>query len=99
MRISAWTTASAPSQVVGMPGYWNRGSAPRLGWAVRTGVSATAVLIVVLDSGLAEQGLSISRGGGGPGGTQATDAGRRRGPGTCTAGSPTPAGWGTSAAP
>src|SRR5262249_48833086 len=23
MLISTWTTASAPSQVVGMPGYWN----------------------------------------------------------------------------
>ena len=23
IRVSTWTTASAPSQVVGMPGYWN----------------------------------------------------------------------------
>src|SRR5262245_24887319 len=79
-----------------MPGYWNRGSAPRLGWAVRTGVSATAVLIVNL--GTSGKGL-VSAGGVEPGGTPSTNSVDRRRPGTCRAGPPIPANSGTSVTP
>src|SRR3954469_5682479 len=50
MRISQWTTASAPSHVVGMPGYWYLvGAGSRVGSVVRTGTSATATLMVYLE--------------------------------------------------
>src|SRR5437764_248751 len=47
MRISTCTTASAPSHVVGMPGYWYALSVGCFcGSAVRVGRSATAAAVI-----------------------------------------------------
>src|SRR5262245_28237944 len=65
MAVSTWTTASAPSQVVGIPGYWYEVSAGSLaGSAVRTGPFATATLMRSFPS--AERGGQRTSVGSGP---------------------------------
>src|SRR5437773_12425925 len=50
--ISTWTTASAPSQVVGIPGYWNfGGAASSIGLSWRVDFLIVAVLISALSKG------------------------------------------------
>src|SRR5215471_8436934 len=63
MAVSTWTTASAPSQVVGIPGYWYEVSAGSLrGSAVRIGPFATATLMSSFPSAVRRRNTHVGAG-------------------------------------